>query len=140
VNDSPHREALFSGRFSKGHFATSSAFRVKKISSGIAVRNRFFYLREKDELLVFVNALWELPLLGVMCTEYLCDPTWLSCASRPSRLGLHQLGTAHNCGEFLCVQQCGRRRVSLVLERGWQRRRTVFAGHSHLLLYCGPAP
>jgi hypothetical protein len=35
----------------------------------------------------------------------LCDPTWLSCASRPSRLGLHELGTAHNCGEFLAEKR-----------------------------------
>ena len=43
----------------------------------------------------------ELKILCIMCTVWLCDPTRLPCASNsPS---LHELSTAHNCGDFLCI-------------------------------------
>ena len=52
VSDSPHREALFSGRFLKGHLAVCSALRAENISSRIGV----FHFRDEDEFVVLLNA------------------------------------------------------------------------------------
>ena len=49
VNDSPHRDALFSGRFLKGHFAAWSAFRAGKTSSRTRDTKPFFTLATKSE-------------------------------------------------------------------------------------------
>ena len=47
VNDSPHRDALFSGRFLNGHGAIRSASRAGKISSRIRGTNPFFTFATK---------------------------------------------------------------------------------------------
>ena len=56
VRDSPHRDALFSGRFVKGHCAAISLFRVGKISSRSLGTKPFFTFATKRKLFVFVNA------------------------------------------------------------------------------------
>ena len=47
VNDSPHRDALFSGRFLNGHGAIRSASRAGKISSRIRGTNPLFTFATK---------------------------------------------------------------------------------------------
>ena len=55
VNDSPHREALFSGRFLKGHWAVCSALRDGEIIPDPR-HKAVLHLRDKLELLVLINA------------------------------------------------------------------------------------
>jgi hypothetical protein len=56
VNDSPHRDALFSGRFVNGHWAVCSVLRVGKISSRIRDTKPFFTFATKMSSLFLINA------------------------------------------------------------------------------------
>src|SRR4029450_1489866 len=56
VSDSPHREALFSGKFLKGQWTTLSFLRAGKISFPNPGYKAVLHLRHEDELFVFVSA------------------------------------------------------------------------------------
>ena len=56
VNDSPHREALFSGRFLNGHWAVCSALRAPEDLVPKSRDEAVLHLRNKDELFILVNA------------------------------------------------------------------------------------
>jgi hypothetical protein len=56
VSDSPHREALFSGRFANRQRAVLSVLRAGKSSSRIRGTNPLFTFATKMSVVVFVNA------------------------------------------------------------------------------------
>ena len=56
VSDSPHREALFSGRFLNGQWATLSFLKSREDFVPNSRYKAVLHLRDEDELFVLVNA------------------------------------------------------------------------------------
>ena len=56
VSDSPHREALFSGRFLNGQCETLQRLESREDFVPNSRHKAVLHLRDKDELFVFVNA------------------------------------------------------------------------------------